>query len=319
MGSDTALAPSHWRPTSHPWFGPPRSTGTSAQAANGQRVPVQAATFAEATPAQRVDRSRSCGIRTGALAGEWRTAWGYGNRVPVGRDRLVVLLMANEGCIGADVHLRGELRGASNACTTNESHGPTRACALRLGVPHASCCWSTWSGLGFAPMRPDAVNELRTAPGRAGHHRPRVPDHQLPGRRKMAEAEPIIRAALLTATLDEEDRDAFGAHDGVVVRSSGRAMVGTMTVWCAPCRGHPRTRQGAAGRGAGVHRVAGFGRAGAGNGGWDQPAGPKVSSRPRVRTLISGQPRRPGSAPVGSTTPAWRCRCRRWRSARIAR
>ena len=50
----------------------------------------------------------------------------------------------------------------------------------------------------------------------------------------MAEAEPIIRAALLTATLDEEDRDAFGAHDGVVVRSSGRAMVGTMTVWCAP-------------------------------------------------------------------------------------
>ena len=39
---------------------------------------------------------------------------------------------------------------------------------------------------------------------------------------------------VLTATLDEEDRDAFGAHDGVVVSSSGRAMVGTMTVWCAP-------------------------------------------------------------------------------------
>ena len=39
---------------------------------------------------------------------------------------------------------------------------------------------------------------------------------------------------VLTATLDEEDRDAFGARDGVVVSSSGRAMVGTMTVWCAP-------------------------------------------------------------------------------------
>ena len=65
------------------------------------------------------------------------------------------------------------------------------------------------------------------------------------------------RTCLLTATLDEEDRVAFGAHGGVVVSSSGRAMVGhhdglvcTVTRapadtprgggtgrWCAPCRG----------------------------------------------------------------------------------
>src|SRR5664280_3156957 len=88
-------------------------------------------------------------------------------------------------------------------------------------------------------------------------------------------------------------------------RVQGDVVVCIVTRWCAPWReeiGRVMVRRD----GSLVCGMApGLGVRGPGTAVVDQPAGraAEVSSRPRVSTLINGQPRRRGNPPLGTTTP----------------